>query len=102
MSDIHPGDVVRLSASFAVDAAPTDPDSVTLRYRPHGEIEVSRTYTFGAVPPDPSNVIVRDGVGAYHADIEVTAAALHHYRWESQGAAQAAEESHFLVKPTRF
>ena len=91
MSDFNPGDVIRLSARFAVDGTPTDPDVVRLRVKRHGEIgEV--LYEFGQGPE-----IENPSAGEYFADIVPTEAGLHYYRWESEGMAQAAEEATFLV-----
>jgi hypothetical protein len=46
-----------------------DPDVVTFTYWIERVLQNTYTYTNGASPPDPNYVIVRDGVGLYHAYI---------------------------------
>ena len=99
MSDYNPGDVIRLSASFAVDGEPTDPDIVRLRIKRHGDIgEV--LYEFDILESD--GPIQNPDPGEYYADIVATpdmarTPSLVHFRWESEGMAQAAEEGSFVV-----
>jgi hypothetical protein len=96
MTDYDIGDVVRLSATFTdTEGEPTDPDTVTVLYRPHkGEI-VSLDYGVDAE-------VQNDGTGEYHADVVIESEGLHWYRWESTGAAQAAEQSAFSVRRNRL
>ncbi len=96
MADYDIGDVVRLSATFADDAGvATDPDTVTVLYRVHGQDPTSLAY-----PTDPE--VIKDGTGEYHTDVVLTSHGLHWYRWESTGAAQAAEQSSFSVRRNRL
>lgn len=95
MADYDIGDVVRLSATFAVEDVATDPDTVTVLYRVHGQDPTTLAY-----PTDPE--VIKDAVGEYHADVVLTSHGLHWYRWESTGAAQAAEQSSFSVRRNRL
>lgn len=93
MSDINPGDVVRVSTSpgFKDDAdVLTDPTTVRLKWRRHGG--ATTTWVYGT-----DSEIVRDSVGLYHADIPVVDHGLHYFRWEGAGVVDAAEESTFSV-----
>jgi hypothetical protein len=102
MSDINPGDVIRVrtndpnvagSGFKNMAGALDDPTTVNLKWRVHGG--ATTTWTRPAAGPDSQ--IVRDSVGVYHADIPVVSVGLHHYRWEGVGAVDAAEEGTFSV-----
>lgn len=87
------GDRVRLTATFqdAITGVVADPTGITLRTKsPTGTAAV---YTY---PGDPK--IVKEGVGIYHADIDVTASGNWSYKWAGTGSIVAAEESVFFVK----
>ena len=93
MSDINPGDIVRVATTPGfTDAAGTltDPTTVRLRWRVAGG--AATTWVFGT-----DAHVVKDSVGLYHADISVVAPGLHYFRWEGTGAVTAAEESTFNV-----
>ena len=82
------GDLVRVSGVFknASDVL-TDPSTVTCKYRtPKGAV-TTVTWAGGGV--------VRDSVGAFHVDIDVTLPGTWVYRWYSTGTVQASEESTF-------
>lgn len=92
------GSKVRVSVSF-VDASDVaaDPSTVTLTVlapkavggTPPGE---QHSYAYG------DGVIVKDGVGEYHADITTDANGLWRWRWEGTGGnADAATEGSFIV-----
>lgn len=88
------GDVVRTQATFTDpfngDAA-IDPSTVYLSVRPsHGQ---TTTYTYGV-----DSEVVKDGVGIYHADIDVDTAGDWHFRWWSTGSGKASEESRVVVE----
>ncbi len=90
------GDRVRVSASFADEvAAPSDPSPVRLLYRdPAGAVT---TLVYGT-----DSELVRDGVGAYHADLDADAAGTWHYRAEGEESPQAAGEARFQVHGSVF
>lgn len=91
MSQINPGDMVRVSTlpGFTNDAgALADPTTVTLRWRVAGGTETA--WVFGV-----DSQVVRDSIGLYHADIPVVAVGLHYFRWEGTGTVVAAEEGTF-------
>lgn len=94
MADTNPGDVERVSTNpgFKNSAGTlTDPTTVVLKWRvgPDGAV-TTWTYLTDAQ-------IVRGSVGLYRADITVTAAGLHYFRWVGTGAVVAAEEGTFSV-----
>ncbi len=90
------GAVVRLAAEFTDETGvAVDPTTVRARYKPPSAAEV--TLIYGA-----DIVLVRDGVGLYHADIEVATAGTWSYRWEGTGAAQAVDEARFKVDAGAF
>lgn len=88
------GDVVRVECSFTnpknADAA-IDPSVVKLTVKPPNAVGV--VYTYGV-----DSEVIKDGVGEYHADINVTASGWWYYRWWSTGTGQAAEEGKFEVR----
>ncbi len=93
MSDINPGDIVRVATTPGFkDAAGvlTDPTAVSLKWRVAGGATTTWVYL-------TDSQIVKDSVGLYHADIPVVAPGLHYFRWEGTGAVKAAEESTFNV-----
>lgn len=101
MSDINPGDVVRVATYSGTVGAPVggfrnlagdlaDPTLVRLLWKRHGEAETIWLVTAGQV--------VKDAVGLYHADITVVEPGLHYYRWEGTGAVVAAEEGTFSAE----
>lgn len=96
MSDINPGDVVRVSTAPGFKdllGVLTDPTTVTLKWRVAGGVTTTWTWTSGTPGPN----IVRDSVGLFRADIPVVSAGLHYFRWIGTGAVTAAEESTFSV-----
>lgn len=96
MTSYDIGDVVRLSATFAdMDGVATDPDTVTIQYRIYGQASTSLVYGTDAE-------VIKDGVGMYHTDVVLTSRGSYWYRWESTGAAQAAEQSSFSVSRNRL
>lgn len=89
------GEVVRLSAKLTDMAGqPADPGSVTLKIKPG--VGAVAAYTFGQAVE-----IIRDGVGAYHADIALTSSGQWAYRWELSGANSGACEGVFAVQKSR-
>lgn len=90
------GDRVRLTARFtdAITGLLSDPTVITLRTRP--PVGATTTYTYGL-----DTKIVKDDVGVYHADVDVTASGSWSYKWAGTGAIVAAEESTFFARTTR-
>lgn len=88
------GDLVRLSVNFkdllGVDA---DPTTVTLSI-----IDPDEGAPVGiALPP-----IVKDSIGNYHHDFNVTKVGEYRYEWKGTGTIQSVEVGQFTVKPSRF
>ncbi len=90
------GALVRVSGTFATTAGiATDPTTITLRVRNPGE-----AVTVYTSPTDA--IIVRDSVGAYHADLAAAATGVMGYRWEGTGVLTAAGEGEFIVRDSEF
>lgn len=88
------GTLVRISATFTVSGAATDPTTVTLKVRsPAGTVS---TYTYGA------GQVTKDSVGNYHKDVDASTSGRWLYRWEGTGTAQAADESAFDIEASAF
>lgn len=84
------GDLVRLSASFAVNGTPTDPTTIAVKVKdPSGNIDTETNPT-------------KDDTGDYHHDISADEKGVWYYRWEGTGAAEAAEEAWFTVRASQF
>ena len=95
MTDFNPGDIVRVSTTPGfknIAGTLTDPTTVRLKWR---RFDTVTTWTYGV-----DSQVVRDSAGLYRADIPVTDAGTHYFRWEGTGAVIAAEESSFFVGST--
>lgn len=95
MSDINPGDVVRVSTDpgFTLDdaaATPANPTTVQLSWYRRGEPPT--VWTFGVDPE-----IEQAETGKFYADIPVTEAGEYHFRWIGSGGVDAAEEGTFTA-----
>lgn len=96
MSDIQPGDAVRLSAAFTNAAGTaTDPTTVTLKVRPKGGTEEVFVYATDVE-------LVKDTTGNYHLDYTVPTIAPHRglefsYQWIGTGAVAVVEPGTFSV-----
>ena len=87
---INKGDLVRLYMVFEDGGGvAVDPTTVTFQSK-----TPSSTTT--------SNTAIKDSVGNYHYDVNVTEVGRWYYRFNGTGANQSAEESFFDVKPTQF
>ena len=86
---IHPGELVRLTASFTdPDGQPANPSECRLRVRAGSE-------------PEQVVECQQDGVGEYHADYTVPFAGPAfrvRYRWEGEGVITAVLEGEFEVR----
>jgi len=90
------GDLVRCTGTFT-NAAETavDPTAVVFMLRSPGGVEM--TYTYGE-----DDELVRDATGVYHVDVDVDEEGSWHYRFESTGTGQAAEEARIYVAASMF
>ena len=88
------GQQVRVAVAISDAAgAAGDPGGLAVKVRtPAGAVA---TKTYGA-----DAEVVRDGTGAYHLDVDADAEGDWHYRWESTGTGQAAEDHQFIVAPS--
>ncbi|MFO1404651.1 MAG: hypothetical protein U1E96_08720 [Azonexus sp.] len=90
------GQVARLEATL-VDAGgyPADPGVLRCRVKaPDGTITV---HAYGSDPD-----LVRDGAGAYHFDLVLTASGAWHWRWEADAPNAGADEGQVIVARSRF
>ena len=87
------GDLVKVSATFtdADTGLAADPTTVKLSVKDPAGIVTPYVYLTDAE-------IVRDGVGLYHANLDVDQSGKWYARWFSEGTGQAAEETRFQVR----
>lgn len=89
------GQMVRLTATFAVSGANTDPTTVTFKVRaPSGTIT---TYLYGT-----DSQLVKSATGVYYVDYTTAAEGIHAWRMAGTGTCVAAEEQRFTVEDSRF
>lgn len=95
-TDVYiPGEVARLTlAVTSVAGAAADPGALRLKVKPPSGTVATYTYGGGAE-------IVRDTVGAYHADIQLTTAGLWAWRWELDTPNAGAAEGAVAVNKSR-
>ena len=91
------GALVRVRGTFTDSTgALVDPAVIKLNYDANGGTETALTY-----PADAA--VVRDSTGAYHCDIDTTAAGgIYKYRWWSTGSGQASGRGQFIVEPSEL
>lgn len=83
-------ELARLSNTFTVSGAPTDPTTVTLTLTsPSG---TSSSYTYAAAQ------IIKDSVGVYHKDVTCSEAGEWTYQWVGTGAATDTTVGTFTVQ----
>ena len=88
------GDRVRVTATFTneLTGAPMDPSVITLTIKPPRL--PATVHQYGIV----GSGIVREALGVYYIDQDITVHGSWYYRWTGAGALVAAEESHFFVR----
>ena len=84
------GDLVRVSATFIVAGALTDPTIVRCKYKNPAGTTTTWVYL-------TDNQVVKDGTGQFRADIDVSSAGTWNFRWEGTGVAQGAAQGSFEV-----
>jgi len=102
---IYPGDIVTVRTNDPAVAgsgfknaagALADPTTVTLKwgYASSATAQATSvtTWLYGT-----DSQVVKDGTGVYHADIPVTRAGIHRFRWVGTGAVAAASEGSFIA-----
>jgi len=73
-----------------------DPSVVRVTYQTPALVETTKIYGTDAE-------VIRDGIGRYRIDIDVSAAGLWYYKWFSpSGVLVTADETHFIAKATQF
>lgn len=96
MSDNYiPGEVTRISVSVIGEAGvAADPGGLRLKIKP--PTGAVATFAFGV-----GTEIVKDAVGRYHADIQLTAAGMWAWRWELDAPNTGAVEGVITVLKSR-
>lgn len=95
MNSYHVGQQIRLKATFDVDGALTNPDTITFKLRvPAGTIT---TYVYGT-----DAQLKREAQGIYYVDYAPTNEGAHTFRFAGTGACIAANEQQFLVLDSAF
>jgi hypothetical protein len=90
------GDIAVVTAEFKLNGTTrVDPSTVVLKSKaPDSSVT---TYTYGV-----DAALVRDELGVFHIDINLTAAGTWTFRWESTGTGKAAEEYAIRVRTSAF
>ena len=89
------GQPAHLSLTVAdMSGQPADPGSLTLKVKP--PTGVIQSYGYGTAPE-----VVRDGVGLYHADLDLPVAGVWAYRWELTAPNAGAAEGLIQVQKSR-
>lgn len=92
------GDATRISLSI-IDAATgdlVDPGGIALKLRTPAGIVTTHTYT-----PD-AGIVVRDGVGLFHAELDLNAHGRWYWRWQTVAPSVGVAEGSLQVLRTRF
>lgn len=84
------GATVRVSVTFTVGGAATDPTTVTLRVLAPGGSSAN-VYTYG------DSQVTKSATGAFYKDIVASTPGTYTYRWEGTGAAAGVDEDTFIV-----
>lgn len=92
MGAIFVGSTIRITGAFTQP----DEDGVAQPYDPSPEPALKLYHRASETEVDA--VVVRDDVGAYHADVTVTAAGPWAYRWTVGGLQPVADEGGFRVE----
>ena len=95
MDEFDKGDKVRVKGEFYLEGTLTDPAAVIFKYKnPSGTVT---TLTYGV-----DGDLVKETAGIYHVDVSADTNGHWACRWESTGAAAAADESEFYVRRSQF
>lgn len=92
------GDAARISLAV-IDTATgnlVDPGGLTLKWRTPAGVVTTHTYS-----PD-AGVVVRDGVGLFHAEFNLDAHGRWYWRWQTTAPSVGATEGALQVMRTRF
>lgn len=87
------GDVVRLTGTFTVGGAATDPTTVALTVQDPSGNDGAYTYAGGTV--------TKSSTGIYYKDVTLDEAGWWFYRWVGTGDCAAAGEGWFEVRESR-
>ena len=95
-NDYLVGEVARIDLDVTTpDGEAVDPGGLTLKLKPPQAAVVTHTYGAGTD-------IVRDALGKFHADIQLTAAGIWAWRWDLAAPNAGAIEGTLIVQPSRF
>lgn len=92
------GNKVRVAELFTrtTDSVAVDPGVIIFKHR-MGEAGAVTTLTYLT-----DAALVKDSVGNYHVDIDLTTPGMLYWEWRGTGANQAADEGNFVVSESRF
>jgi hypothetical protein len=90
------GDLVRVTGTWE-DSAGVDTDPTALTFAFTDPSANTTTYTYGV-----DAELVKSAVGIYCVDVSIDEHGTWRYRFASTGTGQAAAESYFLVRDSRF
>lgn len=92
------GNKVRVAELFTrtTDSVAVDPGAIIFKHR-LGEAGAITTLTYLT-----DAALVKDSVGNYHVDIDLTTPGTLYWEWRGTGANQAADEGNFVVSESRF
>jgi len=92
------GNKVRVAEAFTrtTDGVAVDPGIIIFKHR-IGETGAITTLTY-LTEAD----LIKDSVGNYHVDIDLTTPGMLYWEWRGTGANQAADEGNFEVTGSRF
>ena len=90
------GDRVQFTAAFT-NLAGAAADPTTIRFKVKRPDLTETTWVYGT-----DAQVVRDGVGAYHAEVDFDQSGDWTYRWEGTGAVQSAGERAVIVRASAF
>ncbi len=92
------GDRVKLTLSVTASEVAVDPSTITITVK-HPSASASGPETSYVYGTDAE--LVKTAVGTYHAWITPDAAGYWHYRWETTGDGEGAEENYFKVRKSK-
>ena len=88
-NNYHVNQTVRITGTFKVGSAVTDPTTVTLKIKTPAGVISSYTYALAEV--------TKSGTGVYYKDVSLTASGNWYNRWEGTGTVAAADEEYLTV-----
>jgi len=88
------GDLEVVTGEFLIAKQRTDPTTVKVKWKTPAGVVTTWTYL-------TNSEVVKDAVGYYHANLNLTEAGTWNYRWEGTGTAQGANQDSFIVDASK-